>query len=310
MDYSDLEVLKVKHNKGNGFAVVYSDVGIADRIVMHYSCDPGKDPQTEAGKAWIAETGRGMGRQKWNQEYEGDPFATVGKSIHPDFRREIHVRKIEPIPHERMYVGIDPAIRLSGVAWLQIRNMGSKTPQVRVYRELRSLDKDMAKVGQAILDINKRHFDQFEGKIYYEQDIAGQQREQATGISVQKILGMLGIAPASQKSRPEDRIQLINHLLSSTTDEGEPCFLIDPCCTWAIGGLSGLYRRRENSTRIDPTEATHIMDAIQYPVWNFLHLPFMRGKFKSRDRHPHAIKNLRELLVRRDSHRTPDSMEA
>ena len=306
----DFEVLKLKYNEGNGFHVLYTDLGIPDRYVVHYSSDPTKNPDMPEGREWIAEVRKPLDTQKWNQEYEGDPFAAVGKVIHPDFRRERHVRPIEPLSDLRLYVGIDPAIRLSGVAWLQIRTDVGDTPQVRIYHELRSLDKDMAKVGEDIKRINESHFAHFKNKIYYEQDKAGSQRSQSLGLSVEKILGLLGIAPASMHSKPEDRIALMNHLICAETKDGEPCLLVHPRCVWAISGFLGLYRRSERSTRIDPTEAVHIMDAIQYPVWNNLHLAFKRGVFGKKERHSHIARNLREALLIKPHNREPDWMES
>ena len=155
----------------------------------------------------------------------------------------------------------------------------------------------MGAMGKKIKEINKEKYPDFESSIRYEMDIAGKQRGQATGVTVRKILGKFGIAPGSgQRSKPDSRIALINHLLASQTKKGEPCVLIHPRCQWIISGFLGLYRRKENSELIDETEVVHVMDALQYPVWNNLQLWFQRDKKKNDERIEGVLKHLRKKV--------------
>lgn len=58
---------------------------------LHYSCDPDKDPETEAGKRWYAEARRGMSDARWRQEYEISYDALGGQRVFPDFEETVHV---------------------------------------------------------------------------------------------------------------------------------------------------------------------------------------------------------------------------
>lgn len=59
---------------------------------LHYSADPLKDPETEAGKKWVTEEKKAimadLNPQKWRAEYEMDFMAGSGDLVFPTFLRD------------------------------------------------------------------------------------------------------------------------------------------------------------------------------------------------------------------------------
>ena len=58
---------------------------------LHFSCDPDKDPETEAGKRWYDDARRGMSDARWRQEFEIDYGALGGQRVFPEFEETLHV---------------------------------------------------------------------------------------------------------------------------------------------------------------------------------------------------------------------------
>jgi hypothetical protein len=280
----DLEKLRLRDNK-NGFAVPYYPFGVADRIVVHYSCDPDKDPSTAKGREWLREARRGMDTPKWNREMEGDPFSHVGKAIFPDFRREIHIKKLEPLAKLPIVRGWDPGRGVSACVWIQILDDKTEIPQLRILRELQSFDADFGELVKAAIKISDEKYADWKGYWWDEIDVAGGQRTAASRDRTPlSILGEFGITARGLKTDPEDRAMLINHLLNSRIRNGEPACVIDESCTHTISGFLGLYRRKENSTRIDDTEVVHLMDALGYASYNNLYLKWKQKPKKTERR--------------------------
>ncbi len=66
---------------------------------LHYSSDPDKDPDTEAGRLWLAQAKTGMSDARWKKEFEIDYHSLSGQLVFPEFDPGIHVVeefKIDP----------------------------------------------------------------------------------------------------------------------------------------------------------------------------------------------------------------------
>jgi hypothetical protein len=161
---------------------------------------------------------------------------------------------------------------------------------------MRSFEADAGKWGRAILKVNETEFAAFSHRFLYEIDQAATQRSQATGQSVLQILGSLGIGASYQHSKREDRNALVNHLIGSVCENGEPAFLVHPRCVHSIVGFMGLYRRKKESIMIDDTEALHLMHAIQYPLWNHLNLRFRKPEKPKPKERVGVYSNIRKLI--------------
>jgi hypothetical protein len=306
-----LKVLQVKDNPINGFAIAYSDMGLKDRLVLHYTADPMKDPSTPAGAAVVQELRRALGADaaKWNREYEGDPYSHVGKRLTPGFmankgQEPWHVQPCAPDPRFRIIRTVDPAWHCSACVWLQIVEQKEDPPQVRILREMRSLKADVAVLGRAMQRVTKEKYADWQGKMLDEIDIAAKAwKGPGSGESAIQVLGQFGFAPGEpRRSSPYDRLTLLNHLIESETCEGEPAFVVDPSCAISIAGYSGLYRQKENGRGIDDTEVVDVMDATGYGVWNHLQLRFERGwRRQAKSKIAGVWDNVRQRLERPES---------
>ena len=266
-----LRVLTIKKNPGNGFAVIYKDLGIDDRYVMHYTSDPDKDPSTERGKQWFETVRKTMDRATWNREMEGDPYSHVGKAIFPDFRTEIHAaNRIYPVEGINIIRGWDPGWCVSACVFMQIVPFEKGLPQLRILREVETFNSDFAVLVQKVKHISETEYDGYD--FWDEIDIEGKTRKAASqGNTPVKILGSFGIAPRYQKSSPEERIALLNHLIGNRVQNGEPALVLDPVlCRKLLTGFLGLYRRKQDSDQIDKTEVVHLFDALGYGARNNL----------------------------------------
>jgi len=73
---------------------------------IHYSADPGKDPSTPEGRAWLERALRGytgMDDVAWRQHMECDPFVQSGKQVIPHWDAIKARVVIDPIPAESMH---------------------------------------------------------------------------------------------------------------------------------------------------------------------------------------------------------------
>jgi hypothetical protein len=258
---------------------------------MHYNADPDKNPETERGKEWFDTVVATKPHQLRQREYEIDFQSHVGKRIFPDFDKNRHMKEIEPIQGLNMIVGIDPGLGTSAAVWLQILDdaEGKYTPQVRVYRELETHAADFTVLRDRMIEVNEKHYKDFVGLMLYEIDIWGKAGSASAkkGVTPIKILGRKGLNAHYHKSGPDERATIKSHLLTGKNKEGDPAYLIHPRCRRLIAGNCGLYRRKEDSERIDDTEVVHVEDAEGYAFYNHLYLRFkQKPKAKPKKRGP------------------------
>jgi len=273
--YPALSKFKKARRNANGFAVVWP----------HYTCDPMKDPATEAGAKWYAANRTGMGDNDWRREYEIDAHAHVGKPIFPNFSENVHcIPNLEVIPGVPIYRGWDPGWGYSTCIFLQIVE-DAKIPQVRIYQEVHSTNIDFGECRDKAIDATATRFPDFKGKVFDEIDIAALQHSQTSKKTAIDILGEKSINARYQKSGPEDRIILLGHLLANRTSKGEPAFLLDSIgCPNVLRAMRGLYRRKQDSEEIQKNEARHFIDAMGYPIYNNLWLRFQPKEKQKQER--------------------------
>ena len=260
--------MHLKRNPNNGFAV----------LRLHYTADPDKNPQTPRGQQWYNNVRQQFPKNHWNREMEIDFLALSGKTVCPDFNPKVHIdENLEPHADFPLYRGWDPGIRASACVVGQIVEFETGRPQVRIFREYPFFEAAFQSLGKRVAADCDEHY--AKRRFWDDIDIAALQRGQARGAAPIDILGELGISPRHMKSKPTDRAILINHLLTSRTSGGEPCFLVHPRCHRLISGFRGLYRFKETKSgrdtdKIDDTEVVHLFDALGYMAYNNLHLKF------------------------------------
>ena len=264
--------LHLRHNPINKFAV----------LRLHYEADPDKNPATERGRQWFNTVREGKAENQWLREYEIDFLSHVGKRVCPDFDMNKHVLDtLAPHADFPLYRGWDPGIRASACVIGQIVEPEKGRPQVRIFHEYPFFEAAFQSLVKRVIGDSE---DRYAKRRFWDDiDIAALQRGQARGAAPIDILGERGISPRHMKSKPTDRAILINHLLTSRTHDGQPCFLIHPRCHRLISGFRGLYRFKETKAgratdKIDDTEIVHLFDAMGYMLYNNLHLKFKHAE--------------------------------
>lgn len=120
---------------------------------LHYSADEDKNPDTEDGRAWLAQAKQGMSDARWRKEFEIDYGALGGELVFPEFDPSIHV--IEPFELDpdawTVWMACDPHPRTPhAFVWLAVNSEGdmvvpfSYWPQSAVTPERRATCKEYA----------------------------------------------------------------------------------------------------------------------------------------------------------------------
>jgi hypothetical protein len=96
-------------------------------IRLHYSADPDKDPETEAGRVWLAQAKQGMSESRWRKEYEVDYGALGGERVFPELDPSVHI--IEPFDLDMdawtVWMACDPHPRTPhAFVWLAVNSEG------------------------------------------------------------------------------------------------------------------------------------------------------------------------------------------
>ena len=279
-EYKDFAISKWRpvQENANGFVTVFP----------HYSCHPERDPATDAGRAWQKEARRGVATENdWRREQEIDFQAHSGEPIFPRFDEKVHCRELDADGSLLMLRGWDPVWRHAVCVWVQVKadSEDDKNPQVRVLREHTSLDADIGVLGDRVLEMQDKEYDDFKGRVWDHIDAAGAQHSQTSKHTAIEILGHMGITARYKKCSPEDRILQLNYLLNNKTKDGEPCFLMDRRhCPRLYKAMRGLYRRKEGSTIIEQNEACHYVDALGYALLPNVYLPRKKEKPQEKKR--------------------------
>ena len=241
---------------------------------LHYTADEDK-----RSPEWKANAKIGTSDQDWEREYEINPNAPRGKPWYPEFRYDFHVAKapIQPIegrPIFRLWdYGLTPATSFAQTT--------AKGQMVILYPELQSEDCGITAHGKVVQSESATWFPGFQFNDIG--DPAGNQRAQTDEKSCNDILKDLydiKVRPGVVSFTARD--EALRKLLTSTTQDGQPMFLIDPRCSqWIIAGFRGGYQRKEvagvYTDDPDKNMFSHIMDTIQYGAASI---------FKGSDRQP------------------------
>lgn len=228
---------------------------------VHYTADPDK-----RSPEFKAEARRGMSEQDFEREYEINFNAPRGKPWYPEFRYDFHVAKAPIIPIEGRPIfrlwdyGLTPATSFAQTT--------AKGQMVILYPELQSEDCGITAHGKVVQSESATWFPGFEFNDIG--DPAGNQRAQTDEKSCNDILKDLydiRVRPGVVSFTARD--EALRKLLTSTTPDGQPMFLIDPRCSqWIIAGFRGGYQRKEvagvYTDDPDKNMFSHIMDTIQY----------------------------------------------
>lgn len=270
-----LKGLSLKKNQ-NGFWVLF----------CHYSADPDKDPERN-GKAWYEEARKGLSPEQWEQEYEINFFAKLGKRVFPEFRKEVHVREVRFNRHSPLYLGWDFGFHHPAVVMCQI----DQEDRLIVLREIlgesinlysfieKFVYPEIERLGIEIVSHAGRR--EPNHNIISFCDPAGVQRVDSSTSSSVEIIRSYGFKKVQyDKKSVEYGIDVIRRLLMLRND-GTPGMYVHPSCRLLIEGFLGGYHYKEDE---DVPEKDglydHLFDALRYlvikkfrPVTNRVRVP-------------------------------------
>lgn len=246
---------------------------------VHYTADPEK-----RSKEWKENQKAGMREADWNQEYEIDFDVPIGKPFYPEFRAEFHVAEKEITPNQSQPVGGGWDFGLTpATVHVQVSPKGQI---VVLHPEIQSWDAGVLRHGSVVQSARKVFFP--ECKQYFDYgDPAGSSRVQTDERTCFRLLSdeyQIHVLPGPV-NRPE-REEPFRDLLTRTTPQGQPMFIIDPRCHWLIAALNGGYCHKQVGDLYidepDKNEYSHIVDALLYVVARILKKPEKRKKPKNR----------------------------
>lgn len=249
---------------------------------VHYTADPDK-----RSEEWKEEQRRGMTAAAWEREMEINFHVYPGKPWYPEFRYDFHVAKepIQPIAGRPLFRGWDYGQTFNpAVVYCQTTVFGQL---MLLYPELNGFGSGLHPFARMVVSESGTYYPGFSFTDYG--DPAGNNRSPNDEKSATDILRSdYGINVLPGPVAFGTRSESIRKLLTTTTPEGQPMLLIDPRCTFMIGGFTGGYRRKQMASgqlleEPDKNEYSHPMDAFGYVASSvFSVMPDIMPKYKPR----------------------------
>ena len=232
-----------KYRNENGFLVMR----------LHYTADPDKD------EAWALTTKKGYIVDIWNQEMELDFSRSSGKRVYPEFRSDLHVTTLDPIPFRDIYRGWDFGYRHPFCVFFQIDEKGSPL----VLNELMGTDIVINKFAEQVLEMSDKLYAGYTFKDAG--DPAVRAKSDKNEKTTADILRGFGIRIQSRPSKVKDGINLVRNLLLPKYD-GAARIKFDTKCHILIDGFLGGYVRSESDEESPEKDGfyEHGQDALRY----------------------------------------------
>jgi len=244
-----------------GFTDNVNELGFT-AVKIHYSCDPEKDPNTEAGARWFERARRLFADPNlWAQEMEINFFVSSGARVYPQFTEAQHAIPTAPRPRKVLYRAWDFGWHAPACLVAQI------DPQDRliILREIIGHEETTRGFAERVIALCAREYPFHASGFTDYCDPAGQQvsasaSEKSEARDVE-ILNKLGIFPKWEYgvSRKHGRA-LVHQLLQVRTD-GTPSLYVDnQRCPVLLQGFLGKYvypERRNGQVADEPDETNH-----------------------------------------------------
>jgi hypothetical protein len=237
------EGFTVKHNQ-NGFVVGF----------LHYSADQTKND------AWVDEVKKSYpSLDIWRQEMELDFTKASGRRVYPEFKTELHVSRLKPIPYRDIWRGWDFGYHHPACVWLQVTD----DDRLHILAELVGTETIIQNFAEEVNALSKKLFYGYEFKDAG--DPAVRARSDKNERTTADILRFMGIRIQSKPFLVKDGINLIRTLLIPRHD-GFIKLKIDERCQTLVEGFLGQYQRNEEDEPIKDGYYEHIFDALRYAV--------------------------------------------
>lgn len=228
----------------NGFAVGF----------LHYSADKTKDT------AWVEEVRKGYPSMDiWRQEMELDFTKASGRRVYPEFKTELHVSRLSPIPYRDIWRGWDFGYHHPACVWLQVTD----DDRLHILAELLGSEVILQNFAEQVTALSKKLFLGWDFKDAG--DPAVRARSDKNERTSADILRFMGIRIQSKPMLVKDGINLIRSLLSPRAD-GFVKVKLDEKCSILTEGFLGGYQRDEEDEPIKDNYYEHMFDALRYAL--------------------------------------------
>lgn len=253
-----LKGLELQKNQ-NGFWVIF----------CHYSADPEKDPERN-GREWYELAKTGMSEEQWQQEYEINFYARLGKRVFPEFERETHIKEVLYRDSAPLYLGWDFGWHHPAVVFCQMDD----ADRLLVLDEIIG---DSINLYQFIEGFVYPKLMNYGIKIYGRRiqhqiisccDPQGVQRTDSAEKSSVEILRSYGFLNVQSTKRSiQYGLDIVRKLLLKRSD-GTPSLYVHPRCVNLIEGFLGGYHYPENGSENPEKDGfyEHLFDALRYLV--------------------------------------------
>lgn len=228
----------------NGFVVGF----------LHYSADATKND------AWVEEVKKGYpSLDIWRQEMELDFTKASGRRVYPDFKTELHVSKLSPIPYRDIWRGWDFGYHHPACVWLQVTD----EDRLHILAELMGSEIILQNFADEVKALSKKLFPGWDFKDAG--DPAVRARSDKNERTSADILRFNDIRIQSRPMLIKDGINLIRSLCTQRAD-GFVKMKVDENCSILLEGFLGGYQRDEEDEPIKDNYYEHMFDALRYAV--------------------------------------------
>lgn len=224
-----------------------------DILTIHYTADPEKDPCTKEGAEWLKEAKRKFigGQARWNQEYEIDYGAYLGRPVIKNWEHDKFVRPCEYDSDLKLHMSFDFGTDVNVTLFAQYgppKLDDGKTGEGMQLRILKEIVLRMSHTpNQALLTAQAMENDFWRSRINknykaYCDPNGDRNNETTSDRSLNSSIGILesyGIYPLNRKFGVPESTQLMETVFYLELPCGQPAILIDPSCEYLISCFAG-----------------------------------------------------------------------
>lgn len=182
-----------------------------------------------------------------------------GRRVYPEFKTELHVSKLSPIPYRDIWRGWDFGYHHPACVWMQVAD----NDRLHILAELLGTEIILQNFADNVNALSKKLFPGFDYKDAG--DPAVRARSDKNERTSADILRYNGIRIQSRPMLVKDGINLIRSLLTPTAD-GFVKIKVDETCTTLLEGFLGGYQRDEEDEPIKDNYYEHLFDALRYAI--------------------------------------------
>ena len=230
-------------------------------VRLHYTCDPEKDPKTEAGQQWFERMRRLYpDEHQWNQEFEINWWIAAGTRVFPEFTESKYCQSLEHRNRKILYRAWDFGWHAPACLIAQI----DPKDRLLILREVIGNQQTTRDFAKQVIDRcaqwypHGAGFEDFCDPAGQHHNATASERSETRDV---EILNGLGIYPKWEYgwSRKDGRA-LIHQLLVMRTDQTPSAYVDAIHCPILVQGFLGKYvfpETKDGRAHDEPDEGNH-----------------------------------------------------